>query len=127
MVKGAVKSMKLIERYIFRRMAAAMLLSFLAVSAMLWLSQALRQFNLVTEQGQTLTTFFELSAYLFPILVMIVLPLSVLIGVTFALTMLNSDSELAVLNASGMRQWSLIKPALLVGLIAAVAIGSMTF
>jgi lipopolysaccharide export system permease protein len=119
--------MKLIERYILRRMTTAMVLSFLALSTMLWLSQALRQFNLVTEQGQTLATFLELSAYLFPILVMIVLPLSVLIGVTFALTMLNSDSELAVINASGMRQWSLLKPALVVGLLATVLIGAMTF
>jgi lipopolysaccharide export system permease protein len=118
--------MKLIERYIFRRMATAMVLSFLALSSMLWLSQALRQFNLVTEQGQSLATFFELSAYLFPILVMIVLPLSVLIGVTFALTMLNSDSELAVINSSGMRQWSLLKPALMVGMIATILIAAMT-
>ncbi len=127
MVKGTAGEMKLIEWYIFRRMAMAMVLSFLALSTMLWLSQALRQFNLVTEQGQTLQTFLELSAYLFPVLVMIVLPLSVLIGVMFALTTLNSDSELAVINASGMRQWSLIKPALLVGLIATVCIGAMTF
>ena len=31
-----------------------------------------------------------------------------------------------MINASGMRQWSLMKPALLVGLIAAVLIGSMS-
>ena len=118
--------MKLIERYIFRRMLLAMLLSFLALATMLWLSQALREFNLVTEQGQSLSTFLQLSGYLFPILIMIVLPLSVLIGVSFALTTLNADSEMAVINASGMRQWSLLKPALLIGLIAAALIGSMT-
>jgi lipopolysaccharide export system permease protein len=118
--------MKLIERYIFRRMLAAMVFSFFALAAMLWLSQALRQFNLVTDKGQALSTFLELTAYLFPILIMIVLPLSVQIGVTFALTTLNSDSELAVMNASGMPQWSLVKPALLLGLIATVLIGAMS-
>ena len=118
--------MRLVERYIFRRMIIAMVLSFIALASMLWLSQALRQFNLVTEQGQALSTFFQLSAYLFPVLIMIVLPLSVLIGVTFAMTTLNADSELAVINASGMRQWSLLKPALVIGLIAAGLIGSMT-
>src|SRR5579862_1448620 len=118
--------MKLIERYIFRRMLTAMVLSFLALSSMFWLSQALRQFNLVTDNGQALSTFLQLSAYLFPILIMIVLPLSVQVGVTFALTNLNSDSELAVINASGMRQWSLIKPALMVGMIATILIGAMS-
>ena len=59
---------KLIERYIFRRMLSAMVLSFIALSAMFWLSQALRQFNLVTDQGQALSTFLQLSAYLLPIL-----------------------------------------------------------
>ena len=124
--QGRETRVKLIERYVFRRMAVAMVLSFLALSSMLWLSQALRQFNLVTEQGQTLATFLELTAYIFPILVLIVLPLAVLIGVSFALTTLNSDSELAVINSSGMTQWSLLKPALLVGGSATVVIGSMT-
>lgn len=118
--------MRLIERYIFRRMVLAMVLSFVALASMLWLSQALREFNLVTEQGQALSTFLQLSAYLFPVLIMIVLPLSVLIGVTFAMTTLNADSELAVINASGMTQWSLLKPALLIGAIATALIAAMT-
>jgi lipopolysaccharide export system permease protein len=124
---GALGGMKLIERYIFRRMILAMVLSFIALASMLWLSQALREFNLVTEQGQALSTFLQLSAYLFPVLIMIVLPLSVLIGVAFAMTTLNGDSELAVINASGMRQWSLLKPALLIGTLATVLIAAMTF
>ena len=49
--------MSLIERYIFQRMLRAFLLTFVALRAMVWLSQALRQFDLVTANGQTIVTF----------------------------------------------------------------------
>jgi lipopolysaccharide export system permease protein len=118
--------MKLIERYIFRRMAVTLVLSFLALAAMLWLSQALRQFDLVTQQGQNFGTFLTLSAFLLPVLIMVVLPLSVLLSVTVTMTTLNGDSELAVMNASGMRQFALLKPALLIGLISTLLLAAMT-
>jgi lipopolysaccharide export system permease protein len=39
---------------------------------------------------------------------------------------MNTDSELVVINASGARQSSLLKPVLLMGLIATVIVASMT-
>ncbi len=118
--------MKLIERYVFRKMAAALVFSFLALAVMVWLSQALREFDLVTQQGQSLATFLQLSAFLLPILIMIVLPLSVLIAVTYTFSALNGELELAVINASGAPQFALLKPALLVGLITTLLIGAMS-
>lgn len=118
--------MKLIERYIFRRIASATLLTFISLGAMVWLSQALRQFDLVTANGQAIATFFQVSALLVPVLIVIVFPVSLLIAVIYAFTSLNNDSELVVINASGARQISLLKPVLIVGFIATLVVGSMT-
>ena len=118
--------MNLIERYIFRRIVSATLLTFIALGAMVWLSQALRQFDLVTADGQAFATFFQLSALLVPVLIVIVFPVSLLIAVIYAFTSLNNDSELVVINASGARQAALLKPVLLIGLIATIVVGSMT-
>lgn len=118
--------MNLIERYIFRRIVSATVLTFIALGAMVWLSQALRQFDLVTANGQAVSTFFQVSALLVPVLVAVVFPVALMIAVIYTFNSLNTDSELVVINASGARQKSLVKPVLLVGLIATLIVGSMT-
>jgi lipopolysaccharide export system permease protein len=118
--------MKLIERYIFLKVASATALTFIALGAMVWLSQALRQFDLVTANGQAITTFLQISSLLIPVLITVVFPVSLLIAVIYTFNSMNTDSELVVINASGARQSSLLKPVLLMGLIATVIVASMT-
>ncbi len=118
--------MKLIERYILRRIVSATVLTFLALGTMLWLSQALTQFNLVTANGQAITTFLQVSALLVPVLVAIVFPVSILVAVIYSFTSLNSDAELVVINASGARQTAILKPVLVVAFVSTLIVASMT-
>jgi len=118
--------MNLIERYIFRRIVNATVLTFVALGAMVWLSQALRQFDLVTANGQSISTFLEVSALLMPVLVAVVFPVALMIAVIYTFNSLNSDSELVVINASGARQMTVLKPVLLVSFIATILVASMS-
>ena len=118
--------MKLLERYIFQKMLGATTLTFVALGTMVWLSQALRQFDLVTANGQTLWTFFFVSALLVPALVSIVLPVSLLISVIYAFTRLNGDSELVVINSSGAGQLTVLTPVVLIGIIVSLMVASMS-
>ena len=70
--------MKLIERYIFRKMFRAFALSLTVLAATVWLSQALREFDLVTAMGQTLVTFFTVTLLLLPALATIVSPVALI-------------------------------------------------
>ncbi len=118
--------MKLIERYIFRKILGATTLTFVALGTMVWLSQALRQFDLVTANGQTLWTFVYVSALLVPALVTIVLPVALLISVVYTFTNLNGDSELVVINASGAAQITVLRPVLVIGVIVTLMVASMS-
>jgi len=118
--------MKLIERYILRRIVNATALTFISLGTMVWLSQALRQFNIVTADGQAITTFFEISALLVPVLVVVVFPVALLIAVIYTFSSLNNDAELVVINASGARQNALLKPVLIVGVMSTLIVASMT-
>ena len=111
--------MNLLERYILKRLTGALAVTFISLSAAVWVTQALRQFDLVTVRGQSLLTFLMASSLLLPLLFMIVMPVALLIAVTFTLNSLNNDSELAIINASGARQRILLKP------VAVAAIGAM--
>lgn len=118
--------MKLIGRYLFKRMLAAFLLSLGGLSGTVWLSQALRELNLITAQGQSLVTFLQVSGLIFPGLLLIVCPVAVLIGVIYTLNQLNADSELVIINASGASPRTLLKPALALGLIATAVVAAMS-
>lgn len=118
--------MKLIERYIFQKIVRAFLLSLAALTTTVWLTQALRQFDLVAAQGQSLLTFFEVTLLLLPPLATVVAPVALMIAVIYTFNTLNDGSELAVINATGTRQWSLLKPALIVGLAVTVFMAAMT-
>jgi len=118
--------MKLIGWYTFKRMLAGCLLSLGGLSGTVWLSQALRELNLITSKGQSLWTFVQVSGLIFPGLLLIVCPVAVLIGVTYTLNQLNADSELVIINASGAPPTTLLKPALLLGLLASVIVATMS-
>jgi len=118
--------MSLIERYIFQKIAGATTMTFVALGTMVWLSQALRQFNLVTSNGQSIWTFLYVSALLVPALVTIVLPVALLIAVIYTFNRLNGDSELQVVNASGAGQMTILRPVLLIGLVVTLMVASMS-
>nr|WP_321444347.1 LPS export ABC transporter permease LptF [uncultured Cohaesibacter sp.] len=118
--------MKLIERYIFFRAATAFLMSAAVLTAIIWLSQALRDMDLVTAKGQTLLIFFSMTSLVLPNLVMVIAPFAVMIAVAYTLNSLNADSELVVINATGASPWVVLKPILVLGLIATLLGGSLS-
>ncbi len=118
--------MRIVERYIFVRIGGATAMTFVALGAMVWLSQALRQFDLVTANGQSLWIFFKVSALLMPALASVVLPVALMIGVVYTLASLNTDSELVVINASGASQMTILRPVLALGMIVTLAVGTMS-
>ena len=82
-------------------MLSAFLLTLVALSATVWLTQALRQFDLVSAMGQTIVTFFQITLLLLPPLATVVAPVALLIAVIYTFTSLNDGSELVVINACG--------------------------
>ena len=118
--------MKIIERYIFSKVGWGFVLTLVTLSATVWLTQALRQFDLVSAMGQTLGTFFEVTLLLLPALTTLVSPIAVLIAVIYAFRQLNDGSELVVINASGSKQSALLRPVLLLGILVAIFMSTMT-
>jgi len=118
--------MKTLERYIFRRMFASLMLTLITLSATVWVAESLRQFDLVTARGQTFVTFFKFSALFFPLLLVVIAPVALFIAVVYALNVLNGDSELVIVNAAGASPLVLLKPVALVGLLVAAAVAATT-
>src|SRR6056297_2307690 len=109
--------MKLIERYIFQRAALATLVTLGSLAGVVWVIQALRGIDIITNKGQTLVAYLLLTTLAVPALLQAIVPLALLIACVYAINTLNANTELVVMNASGASNWVLAKPLILVGLI----------
>jgi lipopolysaccharide export system permease protein len=115
--------MSLLDRYVLRLVVLATLATLAALTTVIWLTQALREFDLLTAKGQTLIVFLLVTGLSLPALIAIIAPVSLFIATLYALNKLNGDSELIVMSAAGVSPGRLMRPfavaALLVGAIVA--------
>lgn len=112
--------MKVVERYILRRAFGVFAAALFWTLAMVWVSQILARINLVTDSGQSATTFFEVATMMLPSVVPIVVPFAIVIGITQTLSAMNQDSELVVLSAAGSSRSTIIRPIIMMALAASV-------
>ena len=126
-VGGAARAdgtyMKLVQAYILRIVAVGFLAALGALTGVIWLTQAMREFDLLTTKGQSLIVFFTATGLSIPSLMMIIAPIALFIAVLYALNKLNGDSELVVMSAAGMSPAQILKPfaALMAGVTLFVA------
>jgi lipopolysaccharide export system permease protein len=111
-------------RYIFRTTSGAFLLILFSLTAVIWITQALRDIDLMTSQGQTILVFIGMTSLVIPQLVMVIAPIALMIAVSHVLNKLATDSEIIVMNAAGMPPWRLfvgfLSVTVLVSLLVAV-------
>ena len=112
-----------IERYLFRTAATAFLAGLFTLTAVIWVTQALKQLDLMTSKGQTILVFLTITSLGLPFLTAVIAPVALFTSVLYCLNKLNSDSELIVMSAAGVSTVRLLRPffALFVLVFLAVA------
>ncbi len=118
--------MSLTERYIFRIAAGAFVACLVALTTVIWITQALRELDLLTGKGQTIIVFLLVTLLSLPALVTVIAPVALFIATIYALNKLNSDSELIVMSAAGMPPARLLRPFAVLTLIVTILLGTMT-
>ena len=108
--------MKVAELYIFRRALSLFLAALAWTLAIVWTTQVLTRINLVTDNGQSAATFFQVAALILPTIIPIVVPFALIVAVAQTLSVMNSDSELVVISAAGSSRMTVIKPILILAL-----------
>jgi lipopolysaccharide export system permease protein len=111
-----------IDKYIFRTTLASFALVLVSLTGVIWITQALRQIDLMTSQGQTIVTFLSVSSLVIPALVLIIAPIALMIAVSHTLNKLATDSEIIVMNAAGLSPFRLFRPFLYATLVVAIMV-----
>jgi lipopolysaccharide export system permease protein len=118
--------MSLLDRYVFRIVIAAFLATLVGLTAVIWLTQALREFDLLTAKGQTIVIFLAVTGLSIPALITIIAPVAVFIATIYTLNKLNGDSELIVMSAAGLSPQRTLRPYLLTAFIVSLLVAFMT-
>ena len=117
--------MRSISRYMFRTTMGAFLITLVTLTVVMWFTQAIREFDLITTQRQTMFVFIGITGLLIPMLVMMIAPISLVLATAHVINKLSSDSEIIVMNAAGVSPWSLFRPFLAAGLVVAVLVAAI--
>jgi lipopolysaccharide export system permease protein len=112
-----------IDRYIFRTAFGAFVLVLVSLTAVIWVTHALKEIDLMTNQGQTILVFIGLTGMLIPLLVLQIAPIALVIAVAYTLNKLNGDSEIVVMTAAGMSPWRVFRPFMMVAGVVALMVG----
>jgi lipopolysaccharide export system permease protein len=118
--------MSQIERYIFRIALGAFLACLIGLTGTIWVTQALRELDLITAKGQTLLIFLLITGLSIPTLITVIAPAALFIAVVYALNKLNGDSELIVMSAAGMQPRRILRPFATLGLAVSFAVAFLT-
>ena len=107
----------LIPRYIIGAMVPYILLSLLLLSAVLFAQQAARLAELVIYADLPFSFFGGIGAALLPGVLIFSIPLATLAGIIVGFSRMGSDSEIVAMRAAGVGSWTMIWPALLIGVL----------
>jgi lipopolysaccharide export system permease protein len=115
-----------LSRYVFRSTFGAFLVVLVSLTAVIWVTQALRDIDLLTNQGQTVLVFVGITGMIVPLLVMIIAPIALLIAVVHTLNRMSTDSELIVISGAGVSPWVLFRSFLNVAAVVAVLVALLS-
>jgi len=115
-----------IGRYIFRTTLGTFLVVLVSLTAVIWVTQALHDFDLVTSQGQTIVVFVGITGLIVPLLILVIAPIALLIAVAHVLNKLSTDSEIIVMNAAGMSPWLLFRSFMAAALVVSLLVAAVS-
>jgi lipopolysaccharide export system permease protein len=105
--------MQILTRYILRQLVSVTVFVTLALTLAVWLSQSLRFMDYIVNRGLPVSDFLMLLSLMLPRFFGVVLPIATFVAVLFVYNKLLNESELSVMRASGLSQWQLAKPGII--------------
>src|SRR5690242_21468489 len=102
-------------------MVPYILLSLLLLTAVLFAQQAARLAELVIYADLPFSLLGGIGAALMPGVLVFSIPLATLAGIIIGFSRMGSDSEIVAMRAAGVGSWTMIWPALIVGLLCSGA------
>jgi len=105
----------LFDRYVIKSLLIATFFTACTLAAIILLTQSLKFLELIIESGASSVTFWVLAFLALPRFFEVILPIALMISVTFVYSRMVSDSEVVVMRGAGVSPTLMARPALFMG------------
>jgi len=122
-----VKSLFIIDRYVFREFLAPFFVTLLVLSAIFLMTRMLDLTDLVVTHRVGLLAVLRMLLYSLPFFLIFVIPMAVMMGVLLGFLRLSGDNEIMALQAGGWSLHRLLRPVLAFCLLGALCTAFMSF
>lgn len=112
---------RLLDRYLIREIAAPFALSLIVLTFILDIPPILREAEAFIAKGVEWSTVGHVLVLLLPQALGLTIPMSVLLGILIGLGRLSADREFVAIQACGVSLFRLMRPVLVVALLAMAA------
>ena len=118
--------MSRLDRYIFKQCLAVFAFFTLIFTLVMWINRAVILFDELVTDGHSAGVFLEFSVLALPTVLSLVLPVSAFAATVYVTSRLSNESELAVIQATGMSPWRLARPIFMFGILVGLFMLSLT-
>jgi lipopolysaccharide export system permease protein len=110
------------DRYMLSQLLMVFGFFALVLVSVYWVNSAVRLFDRLISDGQSVWVFLEMTALSLPNVIRLMLPVAAFAAVLYVTNRMASESELVVVQATGFSPFRLARPVVWFGLIVAVLI-----
>lgn len=110
------------DRYMLSQLMMVFGFFALLLISVYWVNSAVRLFDRLISDNQTVWVFLELSALTLPNVIRLMLPVAGFVAVLYTIQRMTGESELVVMQATGFSPLRLARPAIFFALIVALLI-----
>ena len=108
--------MNILTKYILKQLTVSFLLILLGMTALVWLTQSLRMIDMIVTKGIPVSMFLEMTFLVLPNFIQILSPIALFAVILFVFSRMQADKEVMVMQAIGMSNKSIMKPALILAI-----------
>jgi lipopolysaccharide export system permease protein len=114
------------DRYLLSQLMMFFGFFALVLVSVYWVNRAVRLFDQLISDNQSVWVFLELSALSLPNVIRLMLPVAAFVATVYATNRLSSESELVVMQATGFSPRRLARPVIYFGLIVALMLSVLS-
>jgi lipopolysaccharide export system permease protein len=115
-----------LDRYVFKQCLLVFAFFTLVFALVVWINRAVTLFDELVTDGHSAKVFLEFFILALPTVLSRVLPVSAFAATVYVTSRLSNESELAVIQATGMSPWRLARPVFMFGLLVCLLMFSLT-
>jgi len=112
--------MSIIYRYISYNFIKAFFIVLLIMSTLAWITQAIGYVDLFIDKERALIDFFKLTILMYPWVISMLIPASLLIASVISIDKMTKDSENVILDTSGISLLQKVSPYVSITLLVTI-------